>query len=146
MEESKDCNIDIDVDVLFRRMKENIWRRRISFFWRKRKPEEKGGNIWKRYLKDIEKSQFRFQSRDFCQFLEGFGISFGEFGLGKKVSVLVLENLVSEKKSRFRFQRIWSRKKSLGFGFGEFGLGKKSWHRFRSKFWYRHTVLKSKWF
>ena len=134
MEESKDCNIDIDVDVLFRRMKENIWRRRISFFWRKRKPEEKGGNIWKRYLKDIEKSQFRFQSRDFCQFLEGFGISFGEFGLGKKVSVLVLENLVSEKKSRFRFRRIWSRKKvsvsenlvsekSLGIGFSQhFGI------------------------
>ena len=58
-------------------------------------------------VKDIEKSR----SRDFCQFLEGFGISFGEFVLGKKVSVLVLENLVSEK--------------SLGFGFGGFGLRKK---------------------
>ena len=123
MEESKDCNIDIDVDVLVRRMKENIWRRRISFFWRKRKPEEKGGNIWKRYLKDIEKSQFRFQSRDFCQFSEGFGIGFQEFGLGKKVSVLVLENLVLEKKYLFRFRRIWSRKKSIGFG--KFGLEKK---------------------
>ena len=124
MEESKDCNIDIDVDVLFRRMKENIWRRRISFFWRKRKPEEKGENIWKRYLKDIEKSQFRFQSRDFCQFSEGFGIAFQQFSLGKEVSVLVLENLVFAKKYLFRFRRIWSRKKSLGFGFGEFGLGK----------------------
>ena len=107
MEESKDCNIDIDVDVLFRRMKENIWRRRISFFWRKRKPEEKGGNIWKRYLKDIEKSQFRFQSRDFCQFLEGFCIDFGEFGPGKK----------------FQFRKIWYRKKSVGIGFGQnFGI------------------------
>ena len=101
-------------------------------------------------VKDIEKS--RFWSRNFCQFLEGFGIGFGEFGLGKKVSVLVSENLVSEKKgsvlvsenlvseksigfgfgkfglgkkSRFRFRRIWSRKNSLGFGFGKFGIGKK---------------------
>ena len=61
---------------------------------------------------DIEKSRFRSRSRDFCQFLEGFGIGFGEFGLGKKV--LVSENLVSEKKSRYRFQ---------------------------SKFWYRHSVM-----
>ena len=43
-------------------------------------------------VKDIEKS--RFQS----QFLEGFGIGFGEFGLGK----------------------------NLGFGFRKFGIGKKS--------------------
>ena len=38
-------------------------------------------------VKDIEK----FRSRDVCQFLEGFGIGFGEFGLGKKVSVSVSE-------------------------------------------------------
>ena len=37
---------------------------------------------------------------------KSLGYGFGEFGLGKKVSVLVSENLV---------------------GFGEFGLGKKSW-------------------
>ena len=49
------------------------------------------------------------------------GFGFGEFGLGKKVSVLVLENLVSEK----------------SLGFGEFGLGKKS--RFR-KIWSRIKV------
>jgi len=80
------------------------------FFWKKGKPEkEKEENIWRRSLKDIEKSRFR--SRDFCQFLEGFSIGFGEFGLGKK--------------SRFWLWRIWSRKKSLGFGFREFGLGKK---------------------
>ena len=109
-----------------------------AFFWRKRKPEkEKEENIWRRSLKDNEKSRFR--SRDFCQFLEGFGIGFGEFGLGKKVSVS--ENLVSEK--------------SLGIGFGIFGIGKKvsvsvsenlvsekkSWYRFRSKFWYLHSVI-----
>ena len=41
------------------------------------------------------------------------------FGIGKKVLVLVSENLVSEKKSRFRFRKIWSRKKSIGFGFGK---------------------------
>ena len=63
--------------------------------------------ITPKICKDIEKSR----SRDFCQFLEGFGIGFGEFGLGKK--------------SRIRFRRIWSRKKSLGFGFRKFGIGKK---------------------
>ena len=75
----------------------------------------------------------------------GFGL--GEFGLRKKVLVSVLENLVSEKKYRFWFWRIWSQKKSIGFGFGKFGLGKKAFvsenlvsetksrYRFRSKFW-----------
>merc|ERR1712034_69422 len=43
----------------------------------------------------------------------------------KKVSVSVSENLVSEKKSQFRFRKIWFRKKSLGIGFGKFGIGKK---------------------
>ena len=74
------------------------------------------------------------------------------FWFWRKVSLSVLEKLVSEekyrfrknlvleKKSHFRFQSIWSRKKSLGFGFGIFGLGKKSRYRFRSKFWYRHSV------
>merc|ERR1711954_438812 len=55
---------------------------------------------------------------------------------------------------RFRFGKIWSRKKSLGFGFGKFGLGrkvsvsvsekfglgKKSRFRFR-KIWYRKKSL-----
>ena len=60
MEENKDCNVDIDIDVLFRRRRK---RRRIPFFWRKRKPEkEKEENIWRRFLKDIEKSRFRFRS------------------------------------------------------------------------------------
>ena len=43
----------------------------------------------------------------------------------KKVSVLVSENLVSEKRFRYRFRKIWYRKKSLGIGSGKFGIGKK---------------------
>ena len=87
--------------------------------------EGKGGKylekISPKSVKDIEMSWFWSRSRDFCQFLEGFGIGFGEFGLGKKVSVLVSENLVSEKKSQF--QKIGYRKKSLGIGFGQnFGI------------------------
>ena len=45
---------------------------------------------------------------------KSLSFGFGKFGFGKKVSVSVSENLVSEKKSRYRF---WS------------------------KFWYRHSVL-----
>ena len=88
--------------------------------------------ISQKIAKDIEKSWFRSRSQDFCQSLEGFGFrefglrkNFGfgflKFGLGKKVPVL--ENLVSEKKYRFWFWKIWSRQKSLGFG--KFGIGKK---------------------
>ena len=71
--------------------------------------------------KDVEKSQFRSRSRDFCQFFEGFG--FEKFGLGKKVSVSVSENLVSEEKYRFRFRKNLVSEKSLGFGFRKFGVG-----------------------
>ena len=53
MEESKDCYVDID--VLFRRKRktkkkteENIHRRRISFFLRRRKTEK--GEIFGEYL------------------------------------------------------------------------------------------------
>ena len=56
---------------------------------------------------------------------EGIGIGFGEFGLGKKVSVLVSENLVSEKKCLFRFRKLWSQKKSRGLGFAKFANRKK---------------------
>ena len=88
--------------------------------------------ISQKIAKDIEKSWFRSRSQDFCQSLEGFGFrefglrkNFGfgflKFGLGKKVPVS--ENLVSEKKYRFWFWKIWSRQKSLGFG--KFGIGKK---------------------
>ena len=85
-------------------------------------------------VKDIEKSRFWSRSRDFCQFLEGFGFGFGEFGLGKKVSVLVSEDLVSEKNYGFRLQRIWSRKKNQfrkiwyrkkSFALEKFGIGRK---------------------
>ena len=72
--------------------------------------------------------KFRIRSRswDFCQIFEGFGFGFGQFGLRKKSrfwkirsrkKVSVSENLVSEKESRYRF---------------------------RSKFWYRHSVMPAK--
>ena len=36
-----------------------------------------------------------------------------------------MKNLVSEKKSRFRFRKNLVSEKSLGFGFGKFGIVKK---------------------
>ena len=65
-----------------------------------------------------------------------FDIRFGEFGLGKKVSVLVSEDLVSEKNYGFRLQRIWSRKKNQ---FRKIWYRKKKF-RFR-KIWYRKKSL-----
>ena len=76
-------------------------------------------------VKNVEKSPFWSLSRGFCQIFDDFGFGFKKFGIRNKVSVSVLENLVSEKKSRFRFQKIWYQKKSLGIGFGKFGIGKK---------------------
>ena len=38
-------------------------------------------------------------------------LGFETFAIYLRVSVSVSENLVSEKKSRFRFRKIWSRKK-----------------------------------
>ena len=67
-------------------------------------------------------SRFRSRSRDFCQIFEGFGFGFEKFGLGKKVSVSVSENLVSEK----------------SFGFEKFGLEKKS------RFWFRKTGFRKR--
>ena len=49
------------------------------------------------------------RSRDFCQFSSSLGIGIGKFSLGKKVSVSVSKNLVSEEKSRYRYRQIWSR-------------------------------------
>ena len=76
----------------------------IFFLGDKKNREGKGGtyleNISPQIVKDIKKSRFRSWSRDFCQFLECFGV--GKFGTGKKVSVSVSKNLVS--------------KKSIGFG------------------------------
>ena len=59
---------------------------------------------------------------------KSIGFGFGKFGIGKEVSVSVSEFLVSEKSIGFGFGKIWYRKK-------------KSRYRFRSKFWYRHSVL-----
>ena len=55
-------------------------------------------------------------------------LGFETFANFLRVSVSVSENLVSEK--------------SLSFGFGKFGIGKKSRYRFR-KIWYRKKVLVS---
>ena len=94
-----------------------------------------------------KKSQFGF--RKIWSRKKSIGFGFGKFGFGKqvsvskkfglgqksrfrniwfrkKVSVSVSENLVSEKKSRFRFRKIWSQNRSIGFGFKKIGLEKKS--------------------
>ena len=52
-------------------------------------------------------------------------LGFETFAKSLRVSVSVSENLVSEKKSRFRFRKNLVSEKSLGFGFGKFGFGKK---------------------
>ena len=53
-------------------------------------------------------------------------LGFETFAKSLRVSVSVSENLVSEKKSWFRFRKNLVSEKSLGFGFGKFGFGKKS--------------------
>ena len=75
----------------------------------------------------------------------GLGLGLETFAKFLRVSVSVSKNLVSEKKSRFRFRKNLVSEKSLGFGFGKFGfgrkvsvseifgLGKKSRFRFRKK-------------
>ena len=100
--------------------------------------------IVKSYLSGLEK-KYGFRFRKIWYWKRSLGFGFRIFGLGKKVSVSVLENLVlekksrfrfwknlvsekvlvsvseylvSEKKSRYRFQKIWYWKKSLGIGFG----------------------------
>ena len=72
--------------------------------------------------------------------------------------VSVSENMVSKKKSRYRYRKIWSRKKSLGIGIDKFGLVRKvsvsvsenlvseKKSRYRSqKIWFRKKVTKKKW-
>ena len=81
--------------------------------------------IFPKIVKDIEKTRFWSRSQDFCQFLEGFGIGFGEFGLGKKRIGFRFGEFGLRKKYWFRFRKIWSWEKSIGFGFGKFGIGKK---------------------
>ena len=80
----------------------------------------------------------------------GFSLGLETFANFWRVSVLVSENLVSGKKSRFWFRKIWSQKKIMGFGYREFGLEKrisfgkfgieKKKFRFR-KIWYRKKSL-----
>ena len=89
MEQSKDCYFNID--ILFRRRKKRgkiLGEGEYLFSGGGENREGKGGKylekISPKSVKDIEKSRFWSRSRDFCQFLQGFGIGFGEFGLGKK--------------------------------------------------------------
>ena len=60
--------------------------------------------------------------------------------VSEKFLVSVSENLVSEEKYRFRKNLV--SEKSLGFGFRKFGIGRKSRFRFR-KIWYRKKSLGS---
>ena len=81
-----------------------------------------------------KKSRFRFQKN----LVSEKSLGFGEFGLGRKVSVSVSEKFGVGKKYRFRFrfQKIWYRKKSLGIGFGKiFGIVIQ---------WWRPCFLKSR--
>ena len=99
--------------------KENI------FFWRRRKTEkEKDENIWRRSLQKLSRILrslgfglsletvanfwYRYRFWRIWSREKSIGFGFGEFGFGKKVSVLVSENLVSEKKSRYWFQSKFS--------------------------------------
>ena len=75
----------------------------------------------------------------FANFL-GFWFRFQKILSRKKVLVSVSENLVSEKKSRFRFRKKLVSEKSLGFGFGKFGLGRKVSVSVSEKIWSRKKV------
>ena len=55
----------------------------------------------------------------------GFGLGLETFAKFLMISVSVSKNLVSEKKYRFRFRKIWYGKRSLGIGFRKFGIVKK---------------------
>ena len=82
----------------------------------------------------------------------GFGLGLETFANFWRVSVSVSENvvsekkyrfrfrknLVSEKKSWFRFRKIWSREKSLGFGFG------KIWSRKKVSVWVSENLVSEK--
>ena len=53
----------------------------------------------------------------------GLGLGLETFAKFLRVSVSVSEKFGLGKKSRFRFRKIWYRKKSLGIGFGQnFGI------------------------
>ena len=57
--------------------------------------------------------------------LRSLGLGLGLETFAKFLRVSVSENLVSEEKYRFRFQKNLVSEKSLGFGFGKFGIVKK---------------------
>ena len=104
-------------------------RRRISYFLeenQRRKRRKIFGEDLSRILRSLG---FGFGLETFANFWrvsvsvsenlvseKSIGFDFGEFGLGKKVSVSVSEIFALGKKSWFWFRKIWSRKKSLGFG------------------------------
>ena len=67
----------------------------------------------------------RFRFRKIWSRKKSLGFGFGKIWSRKKVSVSVLENLVSEEKYRFRFRTNLVSEKSLGFSFGKFGIVKK---------------------
>ena len=70
----------------------------------------------------------------------------------KSLRVSVSENLVSEKKSRFRFRKNLVSEKSLDLGFGKFGLRKKVSVSVsknfglgkKSRFWFRKILFLEK--
>ena len=73
----------------------------------KKTEKEKEENIWRRSLQKLSRILKSL----------GFGFGLETFANFWRVSVSVLGNSVSEKKSWFR--KIWYRKKSLGNGFGQ---------------------------
>ena len=97
MEESKDCNVDSDIDVLFQRR-------------RKRRKIFGGEYLFSGGKENQRKKRRKIFGEDLSRILRSLGFSFGHetFANFWRVSVSVSENLVSEK--------------SLGFGFGDFGL------------------------
>ena len=128
-----------------RKNEENIRRRRISFFLEEKKKEGEGGkDLFKNCQGYWEVSVsvavsrllpifvgFCFWFRRIWSWKKSLRFGFGKFGLGKKY--------------QFLFWRIWSQEKSLDFGFKQLCVGKKkSRYRFRSKFWYCHSVLTSR--
>ena len=101
MEESKDCNVDIDIDILFRRTrkKRKIFGEGEYLFSGGKENQRKRGEIFGKDISRILRSL-------------SFGFSLETFANFWRVSLSVLKSLVSEK--------------SLGLGFGKFGLRKKA--------------------
>ena len=76
------------------------------------------------------------------------------FGIEKSIGIGIGKKLVSKKVS-VSVSKFFGIAKSIGIGFGKklvsekvsdsvskkIGIGKKFWIRFRSDFWFRHTLL-----